>query len=84
MRTADAIDDTFITLVCQDEDLLRSEFDALIAASWQEPPSPPPAAPQPADRPPGWPAAPPGEPRSLTGRRPAGTGVRNQRSPPRR
>jgi hypothetical protein len=37
----------FIDLVCQDEQLLRAEFDALIAASWPTPPRPvPPAPPQ--------------------------------------
>jgi hypothetical protein len=32
----------FVELVCADEDLLRAEFDAIIAARW---PSPPPAEP---------------------------------------
>ncbi|MFI7373790.1 hypothetical protein ACIBSW_27230 [Actinoplanes sp. NPDC049668] len=26
--------DAFIDLVCQDDDLLRADFDALVAASW--------------------------------------------------
>jgi hypothetical protein len=43
--------DAFIDLVCRDEDLLRAEFDELIAESWATtsepapPPSPPPPAP---------------------------------------
>ncbi len=35
-------DEQFLELLCTDEDLLRAEFDAIIAAGW---PSPPPAAP---------------------------------------
>jgi hypothetical protein len=35
-------DEQFLELLCADEDLLRAEFDAIIAAEW---PSPPPAEP---------------------------------------
>lgn len=35
-------DEQFLELICADEDLLRAEFDAIIAAEW---PSPPPAQP---------------------------------------
>ena len=35
-------DQRFVELLCADEDLLRAEFDAIIAAEW---PSPPPAEP---------------------------------------
>jgi len=35
-------DEQFIELVCADEDLVRAEFDAIIAAEW---PSPPPVQP---------------------------------------
>jgi hypothetical protein len=35
-------DEQFLELVCADEDLLRAEFDTIIAAEW---PSPPPAEP---------------------------------------
>ena len=46
------IDDAFLDIICHDEELLRAEFDALVAASWDEPPSPPPpAGPRPADNP---------------------------------
>ncbi|MEV4620772.1 hypothetical protein AB0J74_18935 [Asanoa sp. NPDC049573] len=49
---ASTIDATFLDIVCHDEELLRAEFDALVAASWDEPPAPPPpAGPRPADNP---------------------------------
>jgi hypothetical protein len=35
-------DEQFLELLCADEDLVRAEFDAIIAAEW---PSPPPAEP---------------------------------------
>ncbi|TWD83037.1 hypothetical protein FB561_4190 [Kribbella amoyensis] len=39
--------DEFLDLVCDDVDLLRAEFDALIAASWDDPPGRrPPSPPQ--------------------------------------
>jgi len=78
------LEDTFVDLVCQDEELLRKEFDALIAASWSLPPPPPPATPDPADRPPGWPAAPTPEPRPLARTVRPVPRLRRQRSPPRR
>jgi len=44
-RSATTMTDGFADLVCADPLLLREEFDALIAASWEnEPPSPPPGA----------------------------------------
>jgi len=43
--TAAPVEQAFIDLVCQDEQLLRAEFDALIAASWQTPRGPVPPAP---------------------------------------
>ena len=76
----------FVELICQDDDLVRAEFDALIAACWDTapPPATPPALPRPAPRPPGWPVAsasdiapvPPAPPPPL-GRR-----WNRQRSPP--
>src|SRR4051794_21698603 len=33
--------DAFIDLLCQDEELVRAEFDAIIAAAWPSPPAPP-------------------------------------------
>jgi len=38
-------DEAFTDLISGDEDLVRAEFDALIAASWQPPVPPPPPAP---------------------------------------
>jgi hypothetical protein len=29
----------FLALICSDEDLLRAEFDAIIAAEWPDPPA---------------------------------------------
>ena len=40
-----AVRDAFVDLICQDDDLVRAEFDALVAASWDTPPGPPPPAP---------------------------------------
>jgi hypothetical protein len=33
------VDEQFLTLICSDEDLLRAEFDAIIAAEWPGPPT---------------------------------------------
>jgi hypothetical protein len=41
-RIARTVDDQFIALICSDEQLLRAEFDAIIAGQW---PSPPPGTP---------------------------------------
>ena len=75
----------FVELVCADEDLLRAEFDAIVAEEW---PSPPPAEPV---------RGPDGQPaprrawrrdearRVAVRRRPSGPGVggwARQRSPP--
>jgi hypothetical protein len=50
---AGTIDDAFLDIICHDEELLRAEFEALVAASWDDPPPPPPppAGPRPADNP---------------------------------
>ncbi len=41
-RGTDTLTDDFVDLVCADPLLLRAEFDALVAASWDsEPPTPP-------------------------------------------
>jgi hypothetical protein len=42
VRPADA---EFADVICADPEWLRAEFDALISASFGEPPAPPPAAP---------------------------------------
>jgi hypothetical protein len=44
--------DEFIDLICQDEDLLRAEFEELVADFWSTPPQPPPPAPPRPTRPP--------------------------------
>jgi hypothetical protein len=51
--TRTTTDAEFLDLVLADEDLLRAEFEAIIAAAWQEPPPPPrrPAPSEPDDHP---------------------------------
>jgi hypothetical protein len=66
-RSAD-ISESFIELVCQDEEWLRAEFDALIAAGWDTPSQSPPTAPR-AERP--RPPGRPGPAHSAPGFRPA-------------
>jgi hypothetical protein len=44
--TALALEDEFLALLCEDEEALRAEFDAIISANWDEPgDEPPPALP---------------------------------------
>lgn len=38
---AQTLDKEFLALLCEDEDLVRAEFDEIIAANWGEPPLPP-------------------------------------------
>jgi hypothetical protein len=40
--TARRIDEQFLDLICNDQDLLTAEFDAIIAAEWPNPPANPP------------------------------------------
>jgi len=35
------LDEELVALLCEDEDLVRAEFDAIIEANWGEPPPPP-------------------------------------------
>ena len=85
LATRDA-DTAFAELICADAQSLREEFDALIAASFSQPPAAPPPAP-PRVPPPGGYAGPPGRVRLRPGA-PASTsprtprGQRRQRSPP--
>jgi len=76
-------DEAFTELICGDPDLVRAEFDALIGASFDDPPPPvPPAAS--ADRPaPSHPQPdpPPTPAAGDDGRRPDAAG-NNPRSPP--
>lgn len=37
--------DEFLDILCADEELLRAEFDAIVGASWDEPPPPTPPEP---------------------------------------
>jgi hypothetical protein len=81
---ATPVEQAFIDLVCQDEQLLRAEFDALIAASWQTPRRPvPPAPPR---RPPPFarrfPAPPAGGGPAPVQRVPDDKRWRRQRAPP--
>ncbi len=48
-----ADDEEFLAIVCSDEDLLRAEFEALIAAEWPSPPPDTPADDAAVERPPG-------------------------------
>jgi len=79
-----AVDEAFLDLVCSDEEWLRAEFDAMVAAEWgsvQRPP-PRPDSPTPPPRPPGCstvearPIRPAGRERALVRR------VARQRGPP--
>jgi hypothetical protein len=85
LATRDA-DAAFAELICADAQWLREEFDALIAASFSQPPAAPPPAP-PRVRPPGGRTGPPSGRRPRPGP-PALTppvttpGQRRQRSPP--
>ncbi|WP_432876975.1 hypothetical protein ACQPYH_27735 [Kribbella sp. CA-245084] len=83
--TPGAVDqlDTFWDVVCDDPEMLRAEFDDLIATSWDDsPPSPPtrPRRPEPKPGPSRPPA--PAPSRSLT-RRPLRDAEARQRGPPR-
>ena len=77
----------FAELICADDQWLRSEFDALIAANFGVPPAPPRPAPprtppaRPSRRHPPWLVFPaPGpDPHAMADRRSA---IRRQRSPP--
>jgi hypothetical protein len=37
--TARTVDEQFVDLICNDQDLLAAEFDAIIAAAWPTPPA---------------------------------------------
>jgi hypothetical protein len=40
VAAVDEVEEEFLELVCADEELLRAEFDALIAATWGQPRQP--------------------------------------------
>ncbi len=48
-----ATEEEFLAIVCSDDDLLRAEFDAIIAAQWPSPPPDTPADDDPGERSPG-------------------------------
>jgi hypothetical protein len=80
----DEVEEEFLALVCADEELLRAEFDAIIAEGWGRPapPSPPRRT-----RPPAQPPrrrGPTGSAGGLRGpqRDPGGEGRSRQRAPP--
>jgi hypothetical protein len=76
------IDDAFLDLVSRDDDLVRAEFDGLVAACWQDPPPSFPAPPRPHGRPPAWPAPPPAQPPAPAPVPPPAPARGRQRSPP--
>jgi hypothetical protein len=77
--------DEFVDLICADADLLRAEFEAIVAAGWSNPPPSPPAG-RPAERSRSAEARPdPREPRLGCCQgldNPAADGRSRQRSPP--
>jgi len=78
-------DTTFTDLICADPQWVREEFDALISASFVEPPAPPPPAPPRVPQRPGHPGPPSWRPAPgpVTMTFPvAGTAHGRQRSPP--
>ena len=80
------VDEEFVELMCADEELLRAEFDAIIAQEWSSslpPPDPPAASPRPGPGP-GSHRLPRGS--QASARRPhhpGADGWSRQRSPPR-
>jgi hypothetical protein len=82
----DRVEADFAELICGDEEWVRAEFDAIVAAEWgTPPPAPPPAPPGRDDRPPAWPG--PDAPEPVSCRLAAAALVRKpgrhpQRSPP--
>lgn len=81
------LDEQFVELVCSDNELLRAEFEAIVAAEWPTPPPPCPPLRRPALRPPApsahWLE---GDSTHLASRprRPGVGGWARQRSPPQR
>lgn len=78
-------DEAFTELISSDPDLVRAEFDALIGASFDEPPTPPappaPSAAQPAPPHP-KPGLADGADPARAAERPPGAASNNSRSPP--
>jgi hypothetical protein len=78
------VEEQFLDLICSDEDLIQTEFDAIIAAEWPNPPANTPGrAPLAGTPPAGQPGArPPGSPARWPGHHPGIGGWTRQRSPP--
>jgi hypothetical protein len=53
VRQVEDLDAEFFALVCSDEELLRAEFEAIVAAAWSSPPPPDPTPGRRAEPPPG-------------------------------
>jgi hypothetical protein len=72
--------DAFLDVVCGDEDWVRAEFDAIVAANWPgaEPPEPPVPSPGPRRTP----RRATGRPRPVPGIPPNGPAPARQRAPP--
>jgi hypothetical protein len=82
-----AVDEEFLELVCADEELLRAEFDAIIAQEWASTPppaDPPTAAPRPTPPARAREPARGGWSNLRRARRPGDDAWGRQRSPPRR
>jgi hypothetical protein len=81
----DVVDEQFLALICADEELLRAEFDAIIAAGWGQPRRP---ALRPRPRGPALPSGPRSRCPRVDGgihapqREPGGEGRSRQRAPP--
>jgi hypothetical protein len=76
-------DEAFVDLVCADDDLVRAEFEAIIAASWPALPVDPDPVPSPMPRDPERPATAGRRELGTVGRGRSGDAARSrQRSPP--
>ncbi|HZP51976.1 hypothetical protein [Actinocrinis sp.] len=81
MRGATRAPDTFIDLICGDDELVRAEFDALIRECWPgDPPGPPPHPP--ASHPRGTYRPRGSAPAPAITRAPAARHIASQRAPP--
>jgi len=87
VAAADEVEEEFLALVYADEELLRAEFDALIAAAWGQPrqPARPRRAGRPTPPPPGRPSRGFARPARMCAQHdPGAEGRTRQRAPPNR
>jgi hypothetical protein len=85
VAAADQVEEEFLALICADEELLRAEFDALIAATWGQPrqPARPRRAGRPTPPPPGGPNREFARPARMRAQHdPGAEGRTRQRAPP--